>query len=308
MPYKLGDIPTSGASESEKCDFMEIQCLLSETKSYSIMEASQAFGFVNDEDSGSLDQDLPFYDTLTLFDIRDMQANNSNYPFVTEGYSVSIKKDVADYIKDVYIFLLLATRNNMQNNRKVEGIDGTALFEHLCALVLKNYFGEERTNSFVFGTGNDAERSFKSKVNLLLRELKEPGYVFYKTDDNTGDEVDDKLDVVAHIPFLDGRKGQFIAFCQCKTGTNWKDKVFQLQPGNFCESHIQPPLNFTPIPVFMVCESFRDNWENLTRKQLFFDRCRIMEYIPEEIVLTENNLLENIRFWNSHILDMYRQS
>lgn len=97
--------------------------------------------------------------------------------------------------------------------------------------------------------------------------------------------MDDKLDVVTHIPFSDSRKGQFIAFCQCKTGTNWRDKVAQLRPGHFSSSHIAPPLNVTPMPVFMVCEAVLDNWENLTRTQLFFDRCRIMQYLPDEVNL-----------------------
>lgn len=306
MSYKLGDIPSSRASESEKCDFMEVQCLLSECHTYSILEASQAFGFVIEEEYGEIDQDLPFYDTLTVFDLRDMQSKCTNYPFATSGYSVTIKQDIAQYIKDVYVFLLLATRNNMQNNRIVDGIDGAALFERLCALVLKRYFGDEYANSFVFGTGNNAERSFRSKVSLLLRELKEPGYQFRRADDSTGDEVDDKLDVVTHIPFSDSRKGQFIAFCQCKTGTNWRDKVAQLRPGHFSTSHIAPPLNVTPIPVFMVSEAVYDNWETLTGTQVFFDRCRIMQYLPEEASLQKDDHLEQIRFWNARILDMYR--
>lgn len=306
MSYKLGNIPSSRASESEKCDFMEVQCLLSESHTYSILEASQAFGFVIEEEFGEIDQDLPFYDTLTVFEIRDMQSKSTNYPFATSGYSVTIKQDIAQYIKDVYIFLLLATRNNMQNNRIVDEIDGAALFECLCALVLKRYFGDEHANSFVFGTGNDAERSFRSKVSLLLRELNEPGYQFRRADDSTGDEVDDKLDVVTHIPFSDSRKGQFIAFCQCKTGTNWRDKVAQLRPGHFSTSHIAPPLNVTPIPVFMVSESVYDNWETITGTQVFFDRCRIMLYLPEETSLQQDDLLEQIRFWNARVLDMFR--
>ena len=307
MSYKLDGIPSPRASEVEKADFMEVKSLLAVPNEYSILEASQAMGFVEDEDEiDRISEDLPFYDTLQRMDVRQMQAKDNNYPFIVEGYVVKVKPDIPDYLIQVYVFLLLATRNNMKNNNLVCELDGTKLFEQLCAIVLKNYFGQTHSHTFVFGTGNNHERSFKAKMELLLHQLKEPGYHFYQSEDSTGDEVDDKLDVVAHIPFCDGRKGQFIAFCQCKTGTNWRPLVNQLSPTQFSHSHISPPLNFTPISVFMIADSVEQNMENTACNILFFDRCRIMQFLPSEEILKENNLLDNIRTWNEGVLRRYR--
>lgn len=308
MSYKLDGIPSPRASEAEKADFMEVKSLLAVPNEYSILEASQAMGFVEDENEvDRISEDLPFYDTLQRMDVRQMQAKNNHYPFEIEGYVVKVKLDVPDYLIQIYTFLLLATRNNMKNNNLVDNLDGTRLFEQLCAAVLKNYFGQTHSRSFVFGTGNDQERSFTTKLEKLLNQLKESGYHFYQSEDNTGDEVDDKLDVVVHIPFDDGRKGQFIAFCQCKTGTSWKLMVNQLSPTKFSRSHISPPLNFTPISVFMIAEAVEQNLESNMVDILFFDRCRIMQYLPSEEILAENNLLDNIRIWNEGVLNRYRE-
>lgn len=307
MSYKLDGIPSPRASEAEKADFMEVKSLLSVPNEYSVLEASQAMGFVEDEDEvDRISEDLPFFDTLQRMDVRQMQAKDSNYPFEVEGYVVKVKPDIPDYLIQVYTFLLLATRNNMKNNSLVDDLDGTRLFEQLCAAVLRNYFGQTHSQTFVFGTGNEHERSFKAKMELLLNKLKESGYHSFQSDDSTGDEVDDKLDVVAHIPFDDGRKGQFIAFCQCKTGTSWRPLVNQLSPSKFSRSHISPPLNFTPISVFMIAEAVEQNMENISLDMLFFDRCRIMQYLPSEGILAENNLLDDIRAWNEGVLKRYR--
>lgn len=306
MSYKLDGIPSPKASEAEKADFMEVKSLLAMPHEYSILEASQAMGFVEEEDEGDrISEDLPFYDTLQRMDVRQMQAKDNNYPFKVEGYVVKVKPDIPDYLMQVYTFLLLATRNNMKSNSLVNDLDGTRLFEQLCAVVLKNYFGQIHSHTFVFGTGNNHQRSFKAKMELLLNQLKESEYHSYRSEDSTGDEVDDKLDVVAHIPFDDGRKGQFIAFCQCKTGTTWKPLVNQLSPIRFTRSHISPPLIFTPISVFMIAEAVENNMEDLSLDILFFDRCRIMQYLPSEDILLENYLLDNIRTWNEGVLKMY---
>ena len=106
------------------------------------------------------------------------------------------------------------------------------------------------------------------------------------------------------IPFADSRKGQFIAFGQCKTGTNWRSAVSQLDPKVFCDSFCYPSPGFTPIAVFMVAEAFTDNWEYLLRSTngLLFDRTRIMQYLPYEI---EKDLLAQIRKWNAAVMGKY---
>lgn len=42
MTYKLGTLPSKGANVSELADFLEVKCLLSTEKSYSITSAKWA--------------------------------------------------------------------------------------------------------------------------------------------------------------------------------------------------------------------------------------------------------------------------
>ena len=298
MSYKLGSLPSPRASRSENADFMEVMCLLSEQGSYSAVEAAQALGIAAEEEDDRVAAELPFYDVLSVIEERE-KATAGKYPFFSDGYSVQLNQDVPDQLKELYIFLLLATRNDMSRNRIIDGIDGGKLFEQLCVKVLKNYFGD-KCNCFVFGTGDDEHRSFDDKLNHLISQLKEPKYAIRRPEGDTHHQVDDKLDLVAHIPFQDKRMGQFIAFAQCKTGDSWYDSIRLLSPQDFSENHFTPPLNFTPIRVYMVSESFSNDWESRSRGVVFFDRCRLMRFMPDTI--DDEQLMGNIITWNHGVV------
>lgn len=297
MSYKLGHLPSPRATLSENADFLEVQCLLSAEGTYSIVEAAHAMGIADDEDYDHIERELPFYDVLSIIDERQKSANG-NYPFLTDGYSVYLDPECPQLAKDVYVYLLLATRHNMSAKRIMNGIDGTLLFEHLCASVLKNYFGE-KASCFVFGTGDEERANFEEKIKNLIVQLKEPKYSFRRPEGDTGHQKDDKVDLVAHIPFMDKRMGQFIAFAQCKTGDSWRTSIGLLDPRNFSSNYFTPILNFTPITVNMVSESFSDDWERLARNVVFFDRCRIMRFLPEVISI---NLKNKICSWSQSVI------
>ncbi len=54
----------------------------------------------------------------------------------------------------LYTFLLVASRADMDSQRKLENLDPASLFEQLCADVLLNFWGgrTELSGSMVFGT------------------------------------------------------------------------------------------------------------------------------------------------------------
>ena len=256
-------------------------------------------GYIPEDDSENYD--------CALSEVEDRYVfSNGHYPFETSCKTIRIRTDVDSLVKDIYIFLLLSTRENMSIGRIADGIDGTALFEELCAAVLKNYFGENCC-SFVFGTGRNDKDTFGNKVQKMLDSLKEGRMLFRHPDNDNDQQKDGKLDIVALIPFADSKKGQFIAFGQCKTGTNWRASISQLNPRAFCESYCSPPPGFTPVAVFMVAEAFEKNWENLQRSSngILFDRLRIMNYLPQKI---EEDLLSKIRKWNTSVIRKYQES
>lgn len=299
MSYKIGQLPSPKATLSEISDFIEYQCLISGNSIYSAISGESAMGILYDDD---LEYSSKFEEALSEIEDRCNFAGG-NYPFETSTNLLKIKENIDDNVVDIYKFLLLSTRENMSENKVAAGIDGTALFEDLCAWMLKNYFGEKCT-SFVFGTGRENDSPFSVKVQELLDKLNEGCMEFRLPDNDNGKQKDGKLDVVVFIPFADNKKGQFIAFGQCKTGTNWRTSIYQLNPATFCNTYCNPTPGFTPIAVFMVSEAFTENWEQLQRASngILFDRIRIMNYLPEKI---DNGLLENIRRWNAAVIERH---
>ena len=305
MSYKLGQLPSAKATLSEIADFMEYQCLISDENVYSSVSGESAIGISCDDPNSMSDENSDFVDALAEIEDRN-SFSCGKYPFETTTNSLTISAGIENGVLEVYKFLLLATRENMSENKIAAQIDGTALFERLCTLVLKNYFGE-KCSSFVFGTGQQEVPSFSVRVQEMLDKLDEGNLKFRHPDCDSGQQKDGKLDVVVFIPFADNKKGQFIAFGQCKTGTNWRPAISQLNPKVFCQTYCVPPPGFIPIAVFMVTESFTQNWEMVQRSSngILFDRTRIMNYLPGDI---DTGLLEEIRQWNAAVIERYHRA
>lgn len=303
MGYKIQNkntIPIGIPSKPEIVDFMEFQSVVSADKRYSLTSLLTTLGIGTDDaldEDANLQQTSSMEEAFSEIDDRKKKSHNK-YPFYSTGSAIVLDESVSDCIRDVYVFLLLSTRVNMNQYKIQKGIDGTELFEYLCSEVLKNYFGAH-SKSFVFGTG--AGNDFKDKVNNMILQLDERNCKFNYPDGSFQKEKDGKVDVVAFIPFADKNEGKFIAFGQCKTGTSWRDSVVQLNPGNFLRKFTSNLFPFTPIAVFMVSESFYDNWRvmQIDSNGFLFDRSRIMEYLPDTI---SSELLENIRTWNKEVL------
>ena len=249
---------------------------------------------INNEGIDSSDDDsVNILDEAIAECIRRERSSSGHYPFVPGHGSLDLRTD-ASWHKDVYTFLLLATRLDMKNERKQGGYDGTKLFELLCAQVTKEYYGCH-SKAEVFGTAS--EGSFHDKVEALIGKLRIHGH-FKAPEGSTGRQKDGNLDIVAWIPFADRKDGQMIALGQCKTGTHWEGMLTELSPDGFfsCYSTQQPYSR--ALKMFFVAESFGNyKWEErCTDGGILFDRTRIMEFLPDNI---DEELLESIRAWNA---------
>ena len=170
-------------------------------------------------------------------------ACGGGYPFILRHEGTVLECAALDdrVQRIAYRYLLLCTRLRMDRSRVQAGLDGANLMERLSAHVLANYLGSARCQSLVFGTS--AGGSFSDRVEKLCSALGEGGGLRPLAGVTPPASGDAKLDVVAWIPFRDRQPGQLVVFGQCKTGTNWRDTVGELQPDSFVKKWLRgPPL------------------------------------------------------------------
>ena len=225
---------------------------------------------------------------------RRSHACRDGYPFALGRTGITLLSDQEDenHRHIIYKYLLLATRLNMTSNRRHEDMDGTLLFEEVAAEATRSYFGT-RSESLVFGT-SAIDSNFASKVDTLCQRIQE-GIRFENKNHAPSSERDGKLDVVAWIPFPDGMPGKLIAFGQCKTGTDYKDKLAQLQPDSFCRKWFHSSPTLTPLRMFFVAEALpRDHWYSIASDAgLLFDRCRIVDCCDD----VSAEILAKVKAW-----------
>ena len=161
-------------------------------------------------------------------------------------------------------------------NKKHAGIDGTELFEQLCAEVASRYFGDG-SRSFVFGTSSDT-RSFSDRVKALCQQIGE-GSTYKNRSGGNPQAKDDGLDVVVWNPFNDARQGKLIGFGQCKTGTHYEEHFTRLKPDAFCKNWFDSMPAVDPVRMFFITDELpEDRWyKRSTYAGILFDRSRVIE-------------------------------
>lgn len=289
-------MPSEQAPIHELADYAELVCW--QKNRTSITELCADLGRLGENDYTEgvpEEEELPHIVGDAYSEIeRRKEACRDGYPYVIsdDGYTLSTAMDDNNRKHFVYRYLLLATRLNMANARVHAGLDGTLLLEQLAAEVGREYLGA-RAESLVFGTSSGSA-DFPGKVNELCRRLEEGGnFVHHSAAPATAN--DGKLDVVVWKHFSDHNPGKLIAFGQCKTGTNFRHSVTQLQPDSFCRKWLRIPLTLTPLRMFFAAEAMSNQtwYDAASDAGLLFDRCRIVDFSDD---LAEC-VLGRIRAW-----------
>ena len=286
-------------------DYIELQCLLTQNpvSSYSLRSLfSMSDDEINNEGVESSDD----FSVDAIEDgIKECEQRAAfcpaKYPFKVNANSLEPQPD-GGVNMEIYQFLLLSTRLNMNEQKVQAGHDATKLFEELCAGVVGEYYGQH-SKSMVFGTAGAG--GFQQKVEDMINKLNLTSA--YKVPmGSKGRQKDAAVDIVAWIPFADKKDSQMIAIGQCKTGTHWEGMLTSTQPDVFFESYFSGKPFADVVRVFFVCESYGvDRWEERSRKAgIMFDRTRIMEYVPVDI---DANLLGRITQWNQAAIACVRE-
>ena len=234
----------------------------------------------NDHANGVLEIDELYEWVKGAFELVEerTEAYGSGYPFELDytGSSLQWRQGGGNPRQTVYKYLLLATRLDMNLNKKHAGIDGTELFEQLCAEVASRYFGDG-SRSFVFGTSSDT-RSFSDRVKALCQQIGE-GSTYKNRSGGNPQAKDDGLDVVVWNPFNDDRQGKLIGFGQCKTGTHYEEQFTRLKPDAFCKNWFDSMPAVDPVRMFFITDELpEDRWyKRSTYAGILFDRSRVIE-------------------------------
>lgn len=298
--------PNSQDPASIVADYIELQCILSKGP-VSAYTLRSLFSMSDDEIKNDGVESSDDFSIDTLEDgIKECEQRASfcseNYPFNVS--SSSIEPHASDDLnKEIYQFLLLSTRLNMNTQSVQAGHDATQLFEELCAKVAAEYFGQH-SRSIVFGTA--VAGTFKDKVERVINKLHLTSS-FRTPQGSTGRQKDAAVDVIVWIPFADKKDSQLIAIGQCKTGTHWEGMLTSMQPDVFFGSHFTGNPFADVERLFFVSESYgMDRWEERSRKAgIMFDRTRIMEFIPSNL---DAGLMKRITEWNQSALAYAEQN
>jgi len=295
--FKWPGVPSVRAPEHEVADFAELVGWRKKSMSTTFLSKLLGRNSENDYSRGVPEEEETdaVVQSAYMEIERRKDACGDGYPFeiTGRGYTLRADRSAGGNPKHIiYKYLLLATRLNMQSNRVHADIDGALLFEELAAESGREYLGP-RAESLVFGTAAGSV-DFSEKVNELCRKMKEGGG-FKCHGSAPSNQRDGKLDVVVWKPFADKSAGKLIAFGQCKTGTNYKDSLTQLQPDSFCRKWLRSSPAVPPMRAFFVSEALsRSQWyNNASDAGLLFDRCRIVEFCDD----ISEDVLKRVKNW-----------
>jgi hypothetical protein len=229
---------------------------------------------------GSLEEKLPevAFELQTRF-----QAAAQAYPFNFDGARLELKGKVAQYVP--YIFCLFLSVFRWENKKGAKAFPAR-MFEHLSSFAARNFLQGEAVR-FAAPREHGLSSNFREAVNDLCQRIGE-GQGITSQKHKAGQ--DDTLDVVAWRDFPDKRPGKLLLFGQCAAGKNWKGKISDLQPTDFCHLWmLETPPSTLLKALFIPHQIDLDEWRlRSVRAKLIFDRCRIAYWshgwgrIPDE--------------------------
>jgi len=224
-------------------------------------------------------------------------GGNGAYPFeVGENY-LAVRDETE---QSVYVFLLLLS--TFGHDAGPAPGDGAKLFEEVSAQAAETYLGGKHALacSKVFGFPRRLQpKNFGSALDDLCRAIGEgKGHRPCRL---SKDQKDAKLDVVAWRAFPDGRPGKSLAFGQCATGNDWRDKRTELQSQAWCEQWMQETPVVPAMRFFFIPHRIPYNdWAYTCRLGgVLFERCRIAHLLGS----LAPDISAKLNEWSRFVLD-----
>ncbi len=220
----------------------------------------------------------------------------SGYPFKLRGGSLERVRRFAGQRYSTYAFCLLLSCLPWDQQR-VSGHFPERTFEEIACKVASRYlcgkgirFGWPRHSSVIASRFGKAISDLSRRIGEGHPAGGSPGISLAK---------DAGLDVVAWRR-LDSRTGKLLMFGACATGNDWKDKLTDLQPMEFCTAYLGEVWP-TPAKAFFTPRIISEkDWQTSTRKAgMLFDRCRVSQLVPD---LPTVKIHGNVQDWMETVM------
>ena len=206
------------------------------------------------------------------------QRTGRSYPFRLNGSSLEMGAHTRSRLASTYAFCLLLSAVPRDRVR-LEGFTPERYFEELSAAAARSYLGGDSIRFGAPRVASEIPAGFGDAVAKLSQVIGEGDG--HRDDLGTGAEQDDGVDVVAWKS-LDHRVGKAILFGACASGSDWEEKLTELQPLRFCQTHFANPVTPPPIKAFFTPRVVpAQRWSRSTSKAgIVFDRCRVAALAP----------------------------
>jgi hypothetical protein len=221
------------------------------------------------------------------------------YPFEVGSNLVQGRPDAES---SIYMFLALLSRFGKDAGPK--GTSGAKIFEDVCARAAAVYLGaadSPNVHSHVFGFPRRVlPTGFRPALDKLCADLGE-GIGHRPEREETPDQKDAKLDIVVWREFEDRRPGKLIAFGQCATGNDWKQKISELPPTkDWWTVWLRDRAYAWPIRLFFIPHRIEfKHWLSVhAYGGILFDRCRIAQLAARLDPEVEQSCIQ----WSEHVL------
>lgn len=214
------------------------------------------------------------------------------YPFRLNGSSVERKNRSRGRRYSTYAFCLLLSYIPW-GKRKVKGHFPERTFEEISCLAAERYLGGQSVRFGWPRLSSRLGRPFGKAVDELSKLVSEGSG--YDPSQATSTERDAGLDVVAWRT-VDKRSGKLLLFGACATGEDWRDKLTELQPQDFCDLYFRENVSPYPTKAFFTPRIVSPkSWKNCSKRAgLIFDRCRVSALVPELPFMTRHG---DVRDW-----------
>lgn len=261
-------IPPSASDPIVLADWLEVSALLADDKNVSAADLRRELvrmGIPRDEES---EAETFVADAFSELEDRS-NACYGSYPFSVRSSVLQAQENLTPYW--AYIFCLFLSWRGVGNGKAKAKV--TQLFEEVAALAAKKYVAGE---SLKFGFPRQTlPRNFSKALKIVCQKLREGGGPRKRP--NSSNVKDAGLDIIAWKPFPDKRHAQIVLFGQCAAGRNWEEKLSELQPRSFIDTHLREAPAVDPLRGFFTPFRLSEHGWYETAKQagILFDRCRI---------------------------------